>query len=213
MTVQAPANANLAPPGDYMLFLVNTNGVPSVASFVRVAAAADTDAADRADEPRRERRRPARSRSTWTASTDTGGVTRYNVHRVDDGRLHADRREPDRAADRNQLHRHRPRCRHLLLQGHRRGRRAGNVGPASNEASATVAGDTTAPAAPTALAATAGVGLASTHLDRRDRQRRRRPLQRPPRHDDGLHAVGGEPGRDSRPARASPARSMAARTA
>jgi len=34
LTVQAPANANLAPPGNYMLFLVNANGVPSVAAMV-----------------------------------------------------------------------------------------------------------------------------------------------------------------------------------
>jgi len=36
VTVQAPANANLAPPGYYMLFLINTAGVPSVAAFVRL---------------------------------------------------------------------------------------------------------------------------------------------------------------------------------
>ena len=44
LTVQAPANANLAPPGDYLLFLVDGNGVPSVGSFVRITAgtAADT---------------------------------------------------------------------------------------------------------------------------------------------------------------------------
>ena len=35
LTVEAPANANLAPPGDYLLFLVDTNGVPSVGSFIR----------------------------------------------------------------------------------------------------------------------------------------------------------------------------------
>jgi hypothetical protein len=34
LTVTAPANANLAPPGKYMLFIVNSNGVPSVASWV-----------------------------------------------------------------------------------------------------------------------------------------------------------------------------------
>jgi hypothetical protein len=34
LAIQPPANANLAPPGYYMLFLVNTAGVPSVASFV-----------------------------------------------------------------------------------------------------------------------------------------------------------------------------------
>jgi hypothetical protein len=34
LTVTAPVNANLAPPGNYMLFLVDTNGVPSVAAIV-----------------------------------------------------------------------------------------------------------------------------------------------------------------------------------
>ena len=32
----APSNANLAPPGDYMLFLIDSNGVPSVAAIVRI---------------------------------------------------------------------------------------------------------------------------------------------------------------------------------
>jgi len=36
LNVQWPANANLAPPGDYMLFIVNGNGVPSMASTVNI---------------------------------------------------------------------------------------------------------------------------------------------------------------------------------
>lgn len=36
LAAQAPPNANLAPPGPYMLFLVNGNGVPSVAKIVMV---------------------------------------------------------------------------------------------------------------------------------------------------------------------------------
>jgi hypothetical protein len=36
LTVQAPANANLAPPGYYMLFIVNNNGVPSLAPFLKL---------------------------------------------------------------------------------------------------------------------------------------------------------------------------------
>jgi hypothetical protein len=36
LQVTAPANSNLAPPGHYMLFLVNSNGVPSVASIIQV---------------------------------------------------------------------------------------------------------------------------------------------------------------------------------
>ena len=35
LTVTAPANANQAPPGFYMLFILNTNGVPSVAKMVQ----------------------------------------------------------------------------------------------------------------------------------------------------------------------------------
>jgi hypothetical protein len=36
LIVQAPANANLAPPGYYMLFIKNNSGVPSIASFVKI---------------------------------------------------------------------------------------------------------------------------------------------------------------------------------
>ena len=36
LTVTAPLNANLAPPGHYMLFIVDGNGVPSVAKIVQV---------------------------------------------------------------------------------------------------------------------------------------------------------------------------------
>ena len=36
VSVTAPANANLAPPGDYLLFILNRNGVPSDGQFVRV---------------------------------------------------------------------------------------------------------------------------------------------------------------------------------
>ena len=43
----------------------------------------------------------------WTAATDNIGVARYNVHRGDERRLHALGREPDRAAHRDELHRHR----------------------------------------------------------------------------------------------------------
>jgi hypothetical protein len=36
LTVKAPNDSNLAPPGHYMLFVVNTKGVPSIAKFVRI---------------------------------------------------------------------------------------------------------------------------------------------------------------------------------
>jgi hypothetical protein len=36
LNVTAPVDTNLAPPGFYMLFIVNSTGVPSVAPFVQV---------------------------------------------------------------------------------------------------------------------------------------------------------------------------------
>jgi len=36
LELQMPASANLAPPGDYMLFIVDSDGVPSVATIVKV---------------------------------------------------------------------------------------------------------------------------------------------------------------------------------
>jgi hypothetical protein len=36
LSVTAPFNGNLAPPGHYMLFILNTNGVPSIAPFMQI---------------------------------------------------------------------------------------------------------------------------------------------------------------------------------
>src|SRR5260370_9207179 len=41
LSVRAPANGNIAPPGYYMLFILNSAGVPSVASFVKLSTSAD----------------------------------------------------------------------------------------------------------------------------------------------------------------------------
>jgi galactose oxidase len=40
LTVTAPANPNLAPPGHYMMFILNTQGVPSVSKIVRIGGSA-----------------------------------------------------------------------------------------------------------------------------------------------------------------------------
>ena len=39
LTVTAPPNGNIAPPGYYMLFLLNSSGVPSVAKFIQLTGA------------------------------------------------------------------------------------------------------------------------------------------------------------------------------
>ncbi|HEY6320172.1 MAG TPA: galactose oxidase early set domain-containing protein [Thermoanaerobaculia bacterium] len=39
LKAQAPANGNLAPPGYYLLFIVNKQGTPSVGQFVHLKSA------------------------------------------------------------------------------------------------------------------------------------------------------------------------------
>jgi hypothetical protein len=36
LNVMAPSSSNASPPGYYMLFILNSNGVPSVANIVRI---------------------------------------------------------------------------------------------------------------------------------------------------------------------------------
>ncbi len=42
LTVTAPPNGNIAPPGYYMLFLLNSSGVPSIAKFVQISSSSSS---------------------------------------------------------------------------------------------------------------------------------------------------------------------------
>ena len=83
LNVQAPANGADAPPGNYMLFIVNSNGVPSVASWVHLPAPYTEDTTP----PSAPSGLTATATSSssvslsWTASTDNVGVTGYNIFR------------------------------------------------------------------------------------------------------------------------------------
>ena len=80
LTVNAPANSNLAPPGDYMLFVIDSNGVPSVASMIRVSTAGDATPPT-APTGLTATGAPGQVGLSWGAATDAGGIARYNVHR------------------------------------------------------------------------------------------------------------------------------------
>ena len=143
VTVNAPANANLAPPGDYLLFLVDTNGVPSIGSFVRVSAAADTTSPT-APSSLTATAGAGQATLSWTAATDDNGVARYNVHRATTAGF-----TPSAA---NRIAQ--PTSTSFVDTGLPTGTYyykvtaeddAGNVGPASNEASAAVSGGSSAP--------------------------------------------------------------------
>ena len=81
LTIQAPVNANLAPPGYYMLFLVNSAGVPSVATFVHFAAPVSDTEPPAAPSGLSGQGAIGSATLTWTASSDNTGVALYNVHR------------------------------------------------------------------------------------------------------------------------------------
>ena len=81
LTVNAPANANLAPPGEYMLFIVNSNGVPSVAPFVRLPAPYEDTQAPTVPTNLAATGSTGSVSLTWTASTDNVGVAGYRVYR------------------------------------------------------------------------------------------------------------------------------------
>ncbi|MGH3377588.1 MAG: galactose oxidase-like domain-containing protein, partial [Actinoallomurus sp.] len=79
--VQMPANRNDVPPGYYMLFIVNGEGVPSVASFVRFPAPEEDNVPPTAPSGLSAVGGSGTASLSWTAASDKVGVTRYNVHR------------------------------------------------------------------------------------------------------------------------------------
>ena len=79
LNVTAPPNGNIAPPGYYMLFVLNTAGVPSVARFVRLAlprqSGSDRDDHQPGGQCHRQSRRRRRSRERERIRT--GPSARY----------------------------------------------------------------------------------------------------------------------------------------
>jgi Domain of unknown function (DUF4082)/Domain of unknown function (DUF1929)/Bacterial Ig domain/Fibronectin type III domain len=83
LNVQAPANGGDAPPGPYMLFIVNSNGVPSVASWVNLPAPYAEDGIPPSAPSGLTATATGDSSAnlSWTASTDNVGVTGYKIFR------------------------------------------------------------------------------------------------------------------------------------
>jgi fibronectin type 3 domain-containing protein len=81
VTATAPGNPNIAPPGVYMLFILNANGVPSVSKMVSVGAAPAGTSAPTAPTGLTANAVPGRVDLNWTAANDDVGVTGYRVER------------------------------------------------------------------------------------------------------------------------------------
>ena len=72
LTITAPPNSNIAPPGYYMLFLLNQSGVPSVASFVQLTPTPDFSVAAT---PSSQTVPPGKSTSYTVSVTPSNGFT------------------------------------------------------------------------------------------------------------------------------------------
>ncbi|MBI3408481.1 MAG: fibronectin type III domain-containing protein [Planctomycetes bacterium] len=81
LNVLSPADNNVAPPGYYMLFIINKNGVPSIAPFVRLPAPSEDTQAPSAPSNLSGTGSTGSASLSWTAATDNTGVVRYNVYR------------------------------------------------------------------------------------------------------------------------------------
>ena len=81
LTVAVPSDANLVPPGYYMLFILNSKGVPSTAAVVRVPAPQEDVVAPTAPQNLQAVAGTTAATLTWVAAADNSTVTAYNVHR------------------------------------------------------------------------------------------------------------------------------------
>jgi hypothetical protein len=82
LQVQAPPGGATAPPGYYMLFLVNSKGVPSVASWIRVGGAATDTTPPSAPGTLTATGGLGTASLSWGAATDNVGVTGYTIYRA-----------------------------------------------------------------------------------------------------------------------------------
>jgi fibronectin type 3 domain-containing protein len=81
LNVQGPANSNLAPPGYYMLFIVNTNGVPSIASILQLPVTSGATQPPTAPTTLVATGALGSASLSWSASTGPNGVSGYSVYR------------------------------------------------------------------------------------------------------------------------------------
>jgi hypothetical protein len=82
VSVQAPTNANSAPPGFYLLFIVDNDGVPSVGTFVQLPMPGGDVQPPTAPSGLNAAGAVRAVSLSWNAATDNIGVTGYNVHRA-----------------------------------------------------------------------------------------------------------------------------------
>ncbi|HYR87936.1 MAG TPA: LamG-like jellyroll fold domain-containing protein [Terriglobia bacterium] len=152
LTIQAPPDGNYAPPGFYMLFLVNSTRVPSIASFVRLPAPYEDTQPPTAPASLAASGSIGSATLNWTPATDNVGVVLYNVHRsTTSGFVPAPGNRIAQISSTAYTDFVAAGVYNYVVTAQDG---VGNVSVPSNQASATVTADTIPPTAPTNLAAT-----------------------------------------------------------
>ena len=145
LRVTGPQNANYAPPGWYMIFVNDDNGVPSHAAIVQVTAAGDTQAPT-APTALGAVARTAGADLSWGAATDNTAVDEYRVYRSTTQGFTPTSANRIAKVPTGTTYGDLGLAAGTYYYRVRAVDKAGNVGPASGEATVTVAADTAAPA-------------------------------------------------------------------
>jgi chitodextrinase len=165
LNVSMPANGNTAPPGYYLLSIVTAQGVPSTSAMVRLPAPYEDTVAPSAPGALTATGAVGSASLAWTAATDNVGVTSYNIYRsTSPGFTPAPANRVGQSSTVSFTDKTVTSGAYYYQVTAQDA--AGNVGPASNEASALVTADTVPPSAATNLVASSvsagSVGLSWT---------------------------------------------------
>ncbi|WP_267278202.1 galactose oxidase-like domain-containing protein [Arthrobacter sp. CDRTa11] len=162
LSVQMPANGNYAPPGHYMLSLVNGEGVPSVASMVRFPAPFEDAEAPTAPTALSAAGSMGQVDLAWGASSDNIGVAKYTIYRsATAGFTPGQANQVGQVAGSATSYRDSGLTAGTYYYQVKAEDAASNLSPPSNEASGEASGDTIPPSAPSGLSATAAAGQIS----------------------------------------------------
>jgi hypothetical protein len=169
LNVQAPANGNLAPPGYYMLFIVNTSGALSVASFVRFPAPYEDTVPPSAPGTATATGGVGAISISWGTATDNVGVDHYEVYRsTTTGFTPSVANRIATPAGTSYLDGGLPAGTYFYRV--KAVDRAGNLSPSSNEATASATADVTPPtvsltAPPAGASVSSAVSISATATD------------------------------------------------
>jgi hypothetical protein len=81
ITVSAPINPNIAPPGHYMIFILSDSGIPSVAKIIKIPGSADTTPPSQVTSLIVTTKSYSELKLSWDGNPVSDGTHHYNVYR------------------------------------------------------------------------------------------------------------------------------------